>query len=228
MSHLHQLDREALSPFCTRKITTPETTMCLLYLTELFGYHTFHEPSPSKSCCGQDRIISHCTESIMNSSHSHSFNHGWQNAVTSHMLLLAVAVLIIFHPAQRQPHSLANHHIDQLPSAGRPLSYRRLPTAFTRKHCRRLEAVSAANNCSRWVSYMIHDFSVDEIEQQLWPSTVEAGAIQIGLSPRKVAINELALEKLKVFGSKLMAFGSPTVWGSVLCYGLRIDPAFST
>ena len=31
MSHLHQLDREALSPFCTRKLTTPETTMCLLY-----------------------------------------------------------------------------------------------------------------------------------------------------------------------------------------------------
>ena len=64
-------------------------------------------------------------------------------------------------------------------------SYRRLLTAFTRKHCRRLEAVSAANNCSRWVSNMIHDFSVDEIEQQLqhrgsrcytnWPIAEESG-----------------------------------------------------
>jgi len=64
------------------------------------------------------------TDSIMKSSQSHSFNHGWQNAVLSHMLLplLTVAVLIIFHPAHRQHQLLANHHVGLLPSARRPLA----------------------------------------------------------------------------------------------------------
>ena len=83
-----------------------------------------------------------------------------------------------------------------------------------------------------------------EIEQQLlhrgsrcyinWPSTEESRCyinwpiaeeswrfIKWPIAEEKPAIHKMA------HWTKLMAFGSHAVWGSVLCYGLRIDPAFS-
>eukprot|EP00986_Skeletonema_menzelii_P014022 scaffold8786_cov188-Skeletonema_menzelii.AAC.1 len=88
------------------------------------------------------------TDSIIRSSRSHSFNHGCRIAVASHLPLLAE--LIIFQSSFCQHDLLANHHVGHSPPpAGRLLYYRRLPTAFTRTHRRRLEAGSAAGDCSR-------------------------------------------------------------------------------
>ena len=58
------------------------------------------------------------TDSIVSISHSHSFNHGWQIAVASLMPLLAV--LIIFHRANCQHHSLPNHHVGRFSALRSP------------------------------------------------------------------------------------------------------------
>eukprot|EP00986_Skeletonema_menzelii_P017711 scaffold21322_cov90-Skeletonema_menzelii.AAC.1 len=78
---------------------------------------------------------------------THSIMDG-RIAVSSRLPLLAM--LIIFQSSFCQHDLLANHHVGHSPPpAGRLLSYRRLPTAFTHTPRRRLEAGSAAGDCSR-------------------------------------------------------------------------------
>ena len=77
---------------------------------------------------------------------THSIMDG-RIAVSSRLPLLAM--LIIFQSSFCQHDLLANHHVGHSPPpAGRLLSYR-LSSAFTRTHRSRLEAGSAAGDCSR-------------------------------------------------------------------------------
>jgi len=85
----------------------------------------------------------------ISSSHSHSFNHGRQRKLAKSgsdhfsLSLLAVSVLIIFHSANCQHHSISNHHVGQLPSARRPLAI--LPPSSNNVH----PQVSPPPPCSR-------------------------------------------------------------------------------
>ncbi len=126
------------------------------------------------------------TDGTMRISHSHSFNLGWQIAVRSGTCCCC-AHNFSFSELSTSFNSKPPCRPTPLCKPGRLLYYRHLPTTFTRKRRHHLEAGSRCDDRA--------ERTVDEIEQQLqhrgsrcytnWPSTVEAGAIQVGPLPRK-------------------------------------------